>query len=477
MLLHFLATVLLLATVFWSSSLATSVPLCSLPASDRLSALSTLTTSKLAPSSPYVKYAETAYADYIREMYDHTPGRRWLRLQVGSDKPSNYWNTAIALHTLLQYDTFDVNRGGRDRAVLLVQQLVERQRTLNESDPLLRNLYNDDMVRGSALAHAAPLGSAAHLTHPYRHSTVCACCVQSWMMHALTSLYDHTQNSTYLDVATLLFDTVKQSDDTTCCGTWKDGVWWDLAHSSKATAAQAGVTMAALRLRESNATAYSQDYWLEYATHHYWFWRLYMVDNSTGQVCDNINLKGHKTWWSFTYNNGLLLGDAVHLYTATNDSTYVDEARFLAGYLIDSGMNVSVNGTVQRILADDAGNGCSGDVSEFHQVGYQYLTEYYRLLVSLAVRGEVAAGSGSEWVVDEACELYEFLQSNVDSLWQNARHSWNGSVVYDCNWSGSNEGMPGLQGSMNQAVSAFALFADLPVYSVEVGGGGEVRSD
>ena len=287
-------------------------------------------------------------------------------------------------------------------------------------------------------------------------------------MHALTALYDRTHNSTYLDMATLLFDTVMQSDDTTCCGSWKDGVWWDLAHSSKATAAQAGVTMAALRLRESNASKYSQEFYLEYAAHHYWFWRLYMVDNSTGQVCDNINLKGRKSWWSFSYNNGLMLGDAVHLYHATNDSRYVDEARFLAAYLVNSGMNVSINGSTRRILADDAGNGCSNDVAEFHQVGYQYLTEYYRLLLQLSTSGQARAGSGLEWVVDDACAMYDFLQANVDSLWQNARHSVNGTTVYDCNFSGRNEGTPGLQGSMNQAVSAFSLFADLPVCSVEV---------
>lgn len=288
------------------------------------------------------------------------------------------------------------------------------------------------------------------------------------MMHALTALYDQTHNSTYTDMATLLFDTVKQSDDTTCCGTWKDGVWWDLAHSSKATAAQAGVTMAALRLMETNATKYSQDVLLAYAEHHFWFWRLYMVDNTTGQVCDNINLKGRKTWWQFSYNEGLMIGDAVHLYRATNNTQYLTEARFIAAHLLNIGQNVSVNGTTRRIMADDAAGGCSDDVAEFHQVGYQYLTEYYRLLVQLAAEGRAGEGSGLEWVADEACGLYEFLQANVDSLWHNARHQLNGTTVYDCNFSGRNEGRAGLQGSMNQAVSAFSLFADLPVPSVEV---------
>ena len=449
MMVHILLALIVLLASTSCSTLAASVPLCSLPSADRLSALSTLSTGRLAAPNRYARYADAAYTDFVREMYDGTPRHRWLRLQVGSNKPSNYWNTAIALHTLLQYNTFDVNRGGKDEAVQLVEHLVERQRSLNESDPQLRNLYNDDM---------------------------------SWMMHALTALYDHTGNSTYLDVATLLFDTVKQSDDTTCCGEWKDGVWWDLAHSSKATAAQAGVTMAALRLRESNATKYSQDYFLQYASDHFWFWRLYMVDNSTGQVCDNINLKGRKTWWSFSYNNGLMLGDAVHLYHATNDSQYITQARFLASYLLNTAINTTINGTTARIMADDAANGCSDDVAEFHQVGYQYLTEYYRLLVQLAQSGgsEVVEGGELGWVVDETCELYEFLQANVDSLWLNARHNYNGTYVYDCNFSGRNEGKPGLQGSMNQAVSAFSLFADLPVCSVEVavqGGKGRVMTE
>ena len=105
--------------------------------------------------------------------------------QIHSHRPSNYCNTASALHTLLQYHVFNVARGGKDSAVMLVEALVQRQQRLNESDSELRNQYNDDM---------------------------------SWIMHALTALYEQTGNSSYLDMATLLFDTVKQSDDTTCCG-------------------------------------------------------------------------------------------------------------------------------------------------------------------------------------------------------------------------------------------------------------------
>ena len=146
MLSRVLSAVVVLAAICCSTALAASAPLCSLPSATRLAALPTLTLAPPAPSSPYAHYADVAFEDYVREMYDHTPGRRWLRLRVGSHRPSNYWNTAIALHTLLQYNTFDANRGGKDRVLGLVEHLVDRQRSLNESDPQLRNQYNDDMV-------------------------------------------------------------------------------------------------------------------------------------------------------------------------------------------------------------------------------------------------------------------------------------------------------------------------------------------
>ena len=165
MLLHVLSALVVLASACWTPIAYTSVPLCSLPSADRLSALPTLTTAKLAPSTPYAGYADAAYTDFINEMYDARPAHRWLRLQVGSNKPSNYWNTAIALHTLLHYNTFDVNRGGKDDAVQLVEQLVERERSLNESDPQLRNLYNDDMVSGQSPQRA----TVSSVPHPLDH--------------------------------------------------------------------------------------------------------------------------------------------------------------------------------------------------------------------------------------------------------------------------------------------------------------------
>jgi len=58
--------------------------------------------------------------------------------------------------------------------------------------------------------------------------------------------------------------------------------------------------------------------------------------------------------------------------------------------------------------------------------------------------------------------LYSFLKANIDSLWLNARNQNTGT--FNCNWDApfDGNGKDGLQGAMNAAMSAFALFATLP---------------
>ena len=426
-------SVVLLALVALSLaglSACSAAPICSLPPADRLKAVpsASLTPVSALPGAPYASYADAAFSTFVTSMYNATG--HWLRIQYDVNRPSNYWNSAIAFHTLLQYVDFHSSAPNRSSApptvdvVSMVEGLVQRQAYLNESDTQLRNQYNDDM---------------------------------SWMIHALTALYDHTHNRTYIDMADLLFDTVRSSDDTTCCGDMKGGVWWDVAHSSKATAAQAGVSLAAIRLRETGASRYNASYLLAYSAEHYQFWRQHMVNNRTGQVTDSIGKNGGRNYWSFSYNEGLMIADAVHLYNATSDARYLPDLALIAGFLL-RGTNVSVNGTSRTILTNDCGGDCDNDSSEFHQPGYQYLTEYYRLLVQI-----IKGGKATPQLLDAHCELYDFLQANVDSLWLNARNPQKGT--FNCNWDApyKGRGKDGLQGAMNAAMSAFSLFANLPV--------------
>ena len=130
-----------------------------------------------------------------------------------------------------------------------------------------------------------------------------------------------------------------------------------------------------------------------------------------------------------------------------------------------SGMSVTVNGTSRTILVNDCG-ACDGDCSQFHQVSFHYLTEYYALLNTIA---HSAGSSVTQAQLDAMCNVYTFLQSNIDSLWQNARNSNSG--LFNCDWDAQynpslQNNINGLQGAENSAMSAFSLFASLPMTMV-----------
>ena len=284
----------------------------------------------------------------------------------------------------------------------------------------------------------------------------------SWMIHALTLLYQQTGQSSYITMSSTLLSTVQQSDDTTCCGSHPGGVWWDLAHTSKATAAQMGVTVAALRMIETGQyNAATEATLLSYAESHYTFWKSNFLNTATGQIADHEDTSGALTWWGFSYNNGLMLGAAVHLFQQTSTASYLTDAALYASFLLN-GKQVQVNGTTRTILNDDCGGGCDGDCSQFHQVAFHYLTEYYTLLYQ---RAQQSGTSVTQSQLDAMCNVYTFLQANIDSLWQNARNKASG--LYNCNWgSAFSTGTNGLQGSQNSAMSAFSLFASTPVMMV-----------
>ena len=409
-------------------------PICSLAPASRPAAFPSGTQSYVASLGSYALYAETAFTTFINNMYNYDG--QFLLAQQGSSSVSNYWNTAVAIQGLLQYATFHANHGigglgwGANTVISTAQAIVATQQTESgENDSNLRDGYNDDM---------------------------------SWMIHALTLLYQSSNDATYVTMANTLLTTVQQSDDTSCCGSHPGGVWWDTAHTSKATAAQMGVTVAALRLRETGTynTANAATL-LQYAESHYSFWKSYFVNTATGQVVDHEDTEGDLTWWGFTYNNGLMLGAAVHLYQATNTASYLTDAALWASYLL-AGQSVNVNGTQRTILNTDCGGGCDGDCSQFHQVSFHYLTEYYSLLYQQA---QASGTSVTQAQLNSMCNVYTFLQANIDSLWINARSTSSG--LYNCNWNTQfSTGTNGLQGSMNSAMSAFALFASLPVTMV-----------
>jgi predicted alpha-1,6-mannanase (GH76 family) len=234
---------------------------------------------------------------------------------------------------------------------------------------------------------------------------------ECWMTMAAVRAYDLTGTQKYLDAAVYLYTDITNAWDTTCCGAITGGLWWDKAHTQKATAANAGAALAGARLysRTGNSA------FLAFAQQAYSWWYANMVDAASYQVCDHINTDGTKVWWRFTYNEGLMIGASLALYDATADPGYLAKAHNIAGYMIAHEVIASAYGPV---LYDGDNSGCGGDCHEFKGPAYRYLMQLYARDTSRAGYSNV-------------------LRASVDAIWNLARDP--SATTFSVNWAGPSQ--------------------------------------
>jgi len=222
----------------------------------------------------------------------------------------------------------------------------------------------------------------------------------NWMTLALLNAHNHTGDNNYLNTAKTLFENIINAWDTSCCAPHPGGNWWDKAHTQKATASNAGPVISALILYERTKEARYRDYGIKL----YNFWRSYEVNNSTGQVVDHLVVpSGQQVWWSFTYNQGLMIGAAIEMYKVTGNRNYLNDANLVARFM--------ANNQVQSGVLHDCGNPPGGDCPNFKGIGYKYLAQLEKL-----------QGTGQYKAV---------LSNSVNSLWTRARNTGTGLFNYD----------------------------------------------
>ena len=254
---------------------------------------------------------------------------------------------------------------------------------------------------------------------------------ECWMTLALVRAYDLTTNVVYLNQAQALYADVQGGWDTTCCGSPVGGVWWNKAHTQKATAANAGAALAGTRLYQRTTNAA----YLTFAQQVYWFWWSNMVNQSTFQVCDHIDPDGTKVWWKFTYNEGLMIGASVALYEATGHSAYLTNANRIANFMLNNEYTTTAYGNV---LYDGDNAGCGGDCHQFKGPAYRYLMQLYRMNTNRT-------------------DYRAMLQASANAIWNLARET--NATLFAVNWAGPAQTNVD-QGQHNAAVAALNLWAN-----------------
>jgi len=244
--------------------------------------------------------------------------------------------------------------------------------------------------------------------------------------------------------------------DETCCGSHKGGNWWDKAHTQKATASNAGATIASIRLY---SVTHDQRFLIN-AKKLYSFWANAMINTTTGQVCDHFTVPaGKQVWWPFTYNQGLMIGAAALLYQSTNSTQYLNDAMLYANFLIsDLTEHVPGYGSILSDCVMCRCTQCSGDCPQFKGPAFRYLILLRDQLRAVTSSASTASNIHFGFNLHAmANSISDVLTASVNALWDRARDT--ASNLFNCDW-GTSAPPDAMcwQSQQNTAVTAFSLF-------------------
>jgi predicted alpha-1,6-mannanase (GH76 family) len=229
---------------------------------------------------------------------------------------------------------------------------------------------------------------------------------ENWLALALMRAYDLTGNRAYLDRALALFLEITAAWDSTSAH--PGGIWWDRAHTQKATASNAGPVISGVRLSARTGDPAH----LTFARQVYDFWFTNMTVAATYEVRDHMNPDGTIAAGRLTYNEGLMSGAALALHAATGEARFRTEAHGFARRLATT---ISKTTPVGRVLADGTNTSCTGDCPQWKGIGYRYLAAAFRDDPSRP-------------------EYLPVLQASVEAAWTLARSPTTGYFAND--WAG-----------------------------------------
>ncbi len=270
-----------------------------------------------------------AAADALMWSYD--PYNAWW--------PSSWWNSAVALTSVIDY----TRQTGDTGYLWIVDHTFQVNRVAFPA-----GARSSDQIDGDFISQATD--------------------DSEWWALTWIDAYDLTGNSAYLNEAVTIANYVSTLWDPGSCG---GGVWSDRqrVYKNAVTNALYIRLTAALHDRIAGDSA-----WLGQArTAWDWFTSSGMI-NSSGLVNDGLTsscTNNGGTVWS--YNQGLAIGAGVELWRATGDGTVLTEARRLADSALGSGALVS--GGLLTESCDSLSSECDDNQKQFKGIFMRYLSD------------------------------------------------------------------------------------------------------
>ncbi|GIL25161.1 glycoside hydrolase family 76 protein [Actinocatenispora comari] len=293
-------------------------------------------------------------------MADYDPATGWW--------PSSWWNSAVALTTIEDYEL----RTGDTRYRWVIGNTYQLNKGVFAAGE-----RSSDPVEGDFVSRAID--------------------DTEWWGLAWLRAYDVTGDATYLNEAVTIADYVDGYWDTSTCG---GGVWWDRERTYK-NAVTNGLY---IRLTaELHDRIPGDTRWLGKATTAWnWFLGSGLI-NSSNLVNDGLTndcTNNGQTVWS--YNQGLAIGAGVEMWRATGDASALATARRLA----EAGTSdpALVSAGVLTESCDALTASCDDNQKQFKGVFLRYLTDLADVTGAPAYRAFATRQADTIWTRDRTAD-------------------------------------------------------------------------
>ena len=308
--------------------------------------------------------------------------QRWYNATTGLWETTGWWNSANALTTLA--DFVEIDSSLDFVAEYVFWNTFSQAQKASPEVVKVRKLYSVNTYTGPNFPPGIvpPKNGFSGFLNDFYDD-------EGWWALAWLQIYDLTKQQQYLQTAIDIFEDMSKGWGGTC-----GGLWWNKQHSYKVAIANELFLTVASQLANR---ATNREYYLDWALKEWdWFQGTGMI-NSQYNINDGISLvtchNNNGTVWS--YNQGVILGGLLELYTAAPNNTYliIAERIALAGinFLSDS------NG----ILHDPCEPNCGNDGPQFKGIFLRNLQN-----LQLAVPND---------------RFRVFINANADSIWRNDR--------------------------------------------------------